>query len=39
MSRASKFTLLGTSLFAVGTIVMVHFQQQAEKAVRDPPMF
>jgi hypothetical protein len=37
MSRASKFTLLGTSLFAVGTIVIVHFQQKAEKAVRFPP--
>ncbi|KAF7552367.1 hypothetical protein G7046_g7429 [Stylonectria norvegica] len=31
MSRASKLTLGATSLFAVGTIVLVHFQQQAEK--------
>lgn len=34
MSRASKLTLLGTSLFAASTIVFVHFQQQAEKNVR-----
>jgi len=33
MSRASKLTLMGTSLFAVTTVVFVHFQQQAEKAV------
>jgi len=32
MSRASKLTLLGTSLFAVTTVVFVHFQQKAEKA-------
>ncbi|KAH9885186.1 cytochrome c oxidase assembly protein [Xylariomycetidae sp. FL2044] len=31
MSRASKFTLLGTSAFAVGTVVFVHFQQKFEK--------
>ncbi|KAI1389306.1 uncharacterized protein F4822DRAFT_196253 [Hypoxylon trugodes] len=31
MSRASKLTLAGTSLFAVGTVIMVHFQQQMEK--------
>ncbi|XWW93255.1 hypothetical protein V2A60_001187 [Cordyceps javanica] len=31
MSRASKLTLLGTSLFAAGTIVFVHFQQKSEK--------
>jgi protein PET117 len=35
MSRAAKLTLFGTSMFAVGTIVFVHFQQQAEKAVRE----
>jgi PET assembly of cytochrome c oxidase, mitochondrial len=34
MSRAAKLTLTGTSLFAVGTIVFVHYAQQAEKAVR-----
>lgn len=34
MSRASRLTLLGTSLFAAGTVFFVHFQQQAEKAVR-----
>jgi hypothetical protein len=34
MSRASKLTLAGTSVFAVTTIVFVHFQQRAEKAVR-----
>lgn len=32
MSRASKLTLAGTSLFAVGTVFFVHFQQQSEKA-------
>ncbi|KAI8964298.1 hypothetical protein F5Y11DRAFT_316624 [Daldinia sp. FL1419] len=31
MSRASKLTLAGTSLFAVGTVIMVHFQQKVEK--------
>ncbi|KAI0108064.1 hypothetical protein F4814DRAFT_426756 [Daldinia grandis] len=31
MSRASKLTLAGTSLFAVGTVIMVHFQQTVEK--------
>ncbi|KAI5860834.1 hypothetical protein GGS23DRAFT_579131 [Durotheca rogersii] len=31
MSRASKLTLAGTSLFAVGMIVVVHFQQKFEK--------
>lgn len=33
-SRGSKLALAGTSLFAVTTIVFVHFQQQAEKSVR-----
>jgi len=32
MSRAAKLTLTGTSLFAIGTIVFVHYAQQAEKA-------
>lgn len=32
MSTAAKATLGGTCLFALGTIVFVHFQQQAEKA-------
>ncbi|KAI2605682.1 uncharacterized protein GGS25DRAFT_351260 [Hypoxylon fragiforme] len=31
MSRASKLTLAGTSLFAVGTVILVHFQQNMEK--------
>ncbi|KAL1853138.1 hypothetical protein VTK73DRAFT_9077 [Phialemonium thermophilum] len=31
MSRASKLTLLGTSLFAATTVIFVHFQQAAEK--------
>ncbi|KAI1098766.1 hypothetical protein F4804DRAFT_337895 [Jackrogersella minutella] len=31
MSRASQLTLAGTSLFAVGTVIMVHFQQKMEK--------
>lgn len=34
MSRASKLTLGATSLFAAATIVFVHFQQKAERAVR-----
>lgn len=33
-SRSSKLALAGTSLFAVTTIVFVHFQQSAEKSVR-----
>ncbi|KAI1122671.1 cytochrome c oxidase assembly protein [Nemania abortiva] len=33
MSRASKLTLLGTSLFAATTVVFVHFQQKFEKEV------
>lgn len=32
MSRASKLTLTGTSLFAITTVIFVHFQQQSEKA-------
>ncbi|KAF4450654.1 hypothetical protein F53441_6315 [Fusarium austroafricanum] len=31
MSRASKLTLLGTSLLTVGTVVAVHFQQKFER--------
>ncbi|KAI1118508.1 cytochrome c oxidase assembly protein [Nemania sp. NC0429] len=31
MSRASQLTLLGTSLFAVSTVIFVHFQQKSEK--------
>ncbi|KAK3384116.1 hypothetical protein B0T24DRAFT_715875 [Lasiosphaeria ovina] len=31
MSRASKLTLLGTSAFAVLTVVFVHHQQSSEK--------
>ncbi|KAK3316924.1 hypothetical protein B0H66DRAFT_535159 [Apodospora peruviana] len=31
MSRASKLTLLGTTLFAAGTVVFVHYQQKSEK--------
>ena len=34
MSNASKLTLLGTSLSAVGIIFFVHWAQQSEKAVR-----
>lgn len=33
MSQASKLTLLGTSLFTVGVVVAVHFQQKFERAV------
>ncbi|PHH76664.1 hypothetical protein CDD80_1342 [Ophiocordyceps camponoti-rufipedis] len=32
MSRASKLTLGATSIFAVATVVFVHFQQKAEQA-------
>ncbi|KAK8147238.1 hypothetical protein G3M48_001960 [Beauveria asiatica] len=31
MSRASKLTLFGTSLFTASTIVFVHFQQKSEQ--------
>ncbi|KAK3401449.1 hypothetical protein B0T20DRAFT_115024 [Sordaria brevicollis] len=31
MSRASKLTLLGTSAFALCTVVFVHWQQKSEK--------
>ncbi|KAL2259225.1 hypothetical protein VTK26DRAFT_7173 [Humicola hyalothermophila] len=31
MSRASKITLLSTSLFALGTVILVHYQQKAER--------
>jgi len=34
MSRASKLTLLGTSVFATATVIFVHYQQKAEKEVR-----
>ena len=34
MSRASKLTLLGTSLFAATTVIFVHYQQKTEKEVR-----
>ncbi len=37
MSRASKLTLMGTSLFALATVVLVHYQQEAEQAVRRLP--
>ena len=33
MSRAAKLTLAGTSSSAIGIIVLVHYQQRAEKAV------
>ncbi|KAK4133939.1 hypothetical protein BT67DRAFT_442444 [Trichocladium antarcticum] len=31
MSRAAKLTLTGTSLFALSTVVFVHYQQKAEQ--------
>lgn len=34
MSRAAKLTLASTSLFALSTIVFVHYAQKSEKAVR-----
>lgn len=33
MSRVSQLTLAGTSIFALSTIIFVHFQQKAEQAV------
>ncbi|RKF57420.1 putative cytochrome c oxidase assembly protein [Golovinomyces cichoracearum] len=36
MSLASKLTLAGTSIFALGTIVFVHYAQKAEKDVMSP---
>ena len=36
MSLAAKLTLAGTSLGAIGIVYLVHYQQQAEKAVRIP---
>ena len=36
MSSASKLTLAGTSLSAIGIVVLVHYQQRAEKAVSHP---
>ncbi|KAL6714053.1 hypothetical protein ACLMJK_008547 [Lecanora helva] len=32
MSTASKLTLAGTTLGAIGIVVLVHYQQQSEKA-------
>ncbi|KAL2106206.1 hypothetical protein VUR80DRAFT_7077 [Thermomyces stellatus] len=32
MSRASKITLGATSLFALSTVLIVHFQQEAERS-------
>ncbi|KAI1006782.1 hypothetical protein K3495_g1434 [Podosphaera aphanis] len=32
MSLASKLTLAGTSLFAISTIIFVHYAQSAEKS-------
>ncbi len=34
MSRAAKFTLAGTSFGAAAIVVLVHYQQNSEKAVR-----
>jgi protein PET117 len=36
MSRASKLTLMGASLFTASTVGFVHFQQEAEKNVSGP---
>lgn len=33
MSRAAKLTLAGTSIGAVAIVVLVHYQQNSEKAV------
>jgi hypothetical protein len=37
MSRAAKLTLMGTSLFALSTVVFVHYTQKAEQVVRFRP--
>lgn len=34
MSRAAKLTLAGTSFGAAAIVVLVHYQQNSEKAVR-----
>lgn len=39
MSRAAKLTLAGTSLGAIGIVVLVHYQQNAEKAVSLPSFY
>jgi hypothetical protein len=39
MSRAAKLTLLGSSVFALSTIVFVHYAQQSEKAVSPSRFF
>ena len=36
MSRAAKLTLAGTSTGALAIIVLVHYQQRAEKIVSIP---
>lgn len=33
MSRAAKLTLTGTSIGAIAVVVLVHYQQNSEKAV------
>lgn len=40
MSRTAKLTLVGTSCFAVGIVIFVHYAQQLEKSVIFPkPLF
>ena len=34
MSTAAKLTLAGTTISAIGIVVLVHYQQNSEKAVR-----
>ncbi len=36
MSRAAKLTLASTSIGAIGIVVLVHYQQNSEKAVSLP---
>ncbi len=36
MSRAAKLTLAASGLFAITTVIVVHFQQKAEKSVLIP---
>lgn len=39
MSRSAKLTLVGTSCFAVGIVIFVHYAQQLEKSVIFPKPF
>jgi len=38
MSRAAKLTLASTSIGAIAIVVLVHYQQNSEKAVGIPSL-